>query len=76
MRIFRHFKGDEYDIICKATHSETNELLVIYRSLKSGAIYARPHDMFFGKTEDGQERFVEITLLKGEQTHEKTMSSM
>ena len=76
MRIFRHFKGGEYEYVDVALHTETDEVLVIYRSLENGAMFARPSKMFFGKTEDGQERFVEITLMKGEQTHEKTLSSM
>lgn len=42
----RHFKGGIYEIVGVAGHSETGEDLVIYRSLESGRVFARPKDMF------------------------------
>jgi hypothetical protein len=46
---YRHFKGNEYEIVTVARHSETMEELVIYRSLKDGSVWARPKSMFVGK---------------------------
>jgi hypothetical protein len=44
---YRHFKGNEYKVIGFARHSETEEKLVLYRSLKNPEeIWARPYDMF------------------------------
>lgn len=44
---YRHFKGNEYEVIGFARHSETEEKLVLYRSLKNPEeIWARPYDMF------------------------------
>lgn len=44
---YRHFKGNEYEVIAFATHSETGEKLVIYRSLSNPEdVWARPYDMF------------------------------
>ena len=44
---YRHFKGNEYEVIGFATHSETKEKLVLYKSLRNpDEVWARPYDMF------------------------------
>ena len=44
---YRHFKGNEYEVIGFARHSETEERLVLYRSLKNpDEVWARPYEMF------------------------------
>ena len=44
---YRHFKGNEYEVIGFAKHSETEEKLVLYKSLKNpDEVWARPYDMF------------------------------
>lgn len=43
---YRHFKGGEYEIVALATHSETMEELVVYRSLKDGRVWVRPASMW------------------------------
>ena len=43
---YKHFKGSEYTVIAVARHSETLEKLVIYKSDKTGDVWARPYDMF------------------------------
>ena len=30
---YRHFKGNEYEVLCMARHSETLEEMVVYRAL-------------------------------------------
>lgn len=45
--IYRHYKGNEYRVIGVATHSETNEELVIYEArYTGGGLWARPLAMF------------------------------
>ena len=66
---YRHFKGKEYEVLCLAKHSETEEPLVIYRALYgAGEVWARPLSMWQEKVErDGKiyERFVYIEEIKG-----------
>ncbi len=56
---YRHFKGNEYEVIAVARHSETMEELVVYRSLKDNEVWARPKTMFVGKSGE-QRRFTRI----------------
>ena len=53
---YRHFKGNEYEVIGLATHSETEETVVVYRPLYGdGALWVRPLAMFTETVErDGQ----------------------
>ncbi|AFA46877.1 DUF1653 domain-containing protein [Acetobacterium woodii] len=65
---YRHFKGNEYEVIGVATHSETLELMVIYRPLYgAGTIWVRPAVMWNETIErDGksQQRFEYIGEVK------------
>ena len=50
--LYRHCKGNEYEVIGEGTHTETEEKLVIYRSVKDPAvIWVRPYEMFFEMVE-------------------------
>jgi hypothetical protein len=49
---YRHYKGGEYEVIGVARHSETLELMVIYRPLyDDSGLWVRPHAMFFEEIE-------------------------
>ncbi|MDY4181844.1 MAG: DUF1653 domain-containing protein, partial [Pseudoflavonifractor sp.] len=44
---YRHFKGNEYQVLGTARHSETEELLVVYRPLYGeGGLWVRPLAMW------------------------------
>ena len=56
--LYRHYKGNEYDVIGIAHHSETEEPLVVYRALYGDfGLWVRPLAMFDEFLEDGQKRF-------------------
>jgi len=45
--IYRHFKGNRYQVIDIATHSETAEQFVVYRALYGdNGMWIRPIGMF------------------------------
>jgi len=44
---YRHFKGNEYEVIAVAKHSETLEEMVVYRALYGeGGVWVRPAFMW------------------------------
>ena len=55
---YRHYKGNDYQVIDIACHSETHEWLVVYRRLyeRDGPeLWLRPYEMFVEDvTVDGQ----------------------
>lgn len=55
--IYRHYKGNLYQVIEVATHSETQDQLVVYRTLYGDySMWVRPLEMFEESIRvDGQE---------------------
>jgi hypothetical protein len=58
---YRHYKGNPYEVVGVARHSETMEELVVYRALYDspgfgfGSLWVRPRAMFLEQVEiDGQ----------------------
>lgn len=44
---YRHFKGNEYEVLYTARHSETMELMVVYRALYGECgVWVRPAAMW------------------------------
>ena len=49
---YRHFKGNEYQVIGMARHSETEEEMVVYRPLYGeGGLWVRPAAMWAEEVE-------------------------
>lgn len=61
---YRHFKGNEYEVLGVARHSETLEDMVVYRALYGdGGLWVRPAAMWSETVEkDGYRgpRFVSV----------------
>jgi hypothetical protein len=63
--VYQHFKGGMYMVEGLAKHSEDGTDLVIYRSLKTNEVWARPLSMFMDikQTEEGYTfRFTRIVF--------------
>lgn len=44
---YRHYKGNDYEVIDTARHSETEEVMVVYRTLYGNYdLWVRPLQMF------------------------------
>lgn len=61
---YRHFKGNEYEVIGLAKHSETLEQMVVYRQLYGdGGVWVRPADMWNDTVERDGQTYVRFTLI-------------
>ena len=55
---YRHFKGNEYEVLFVAKHSETLEERVVYRALYGeGGVWVRPAAMWEEEIERDGKRF-------------------
>ena len=55
---YRHFKGNEYEVLCVAKHSETLEEMVVYRALYGeGGVWVRPAAMWEEEIERDGKKF-------------------
>lgn len=49
---YRHFKGQHYELIDIATHTETGEDMAIYTAMYGyRLLYTKPLDIFFSKVD-------------------------
>ena len=65
---YRHFKGNEYEVIALATHSETGERMVVYRALYgNGGVWVRPADMWNESVERDGKTYKRFTYIGEEE---------
>ncbi len=61
---YRHFKGNEYEVIGLARHSETQEELVVYRALYGDfGLWVRPAQMWNETVERDGKTFRRFTYI-------------
>ena len=64
---YRHFKGNEYEVIGIAKHSETLEEMVIYRALYGeGGYWVRPAEMWNEEITRNGKTFRRFTCIEEE----------
>jgi hypothetical protein len=85
--MYRHFKGNIYQIRCLAKHSETGEMMVVYQAMYDAfQIYVRPLAMFMEEVDvekypDARQQYrfellQDSELVSGSQAAEETISRL
>ena len=85
--MYRHFKGNIYQIRCLAKHSETGEMMVVYQAMyDTFQIYVRPLAMFMEEVDvekypDARQQYrfellQDSELVSGSQAVEETISGL
>lgn len=63
--LYRHFKGGDYEVIGIALHSETLEVMVIYKALYGqGLTWVRPRAMFLETVMHNGQKVPRFTFIK------------
>jgi hypothetical protein len=65
--LYRHYKGNMYEVLMTAKHSESEEWMVIYKALYGDSgIWVRPYFMFVEKVEVEGKRVSRFEKMEGE----------
>jgi len=65
--LYRHYKGNLYEVIATARHSETEEWMVVYKALYGDeGLWIRPYEMFVEKVEVEGKMVDRFEKLEGE----------
>lgn len=63
--IYKHFKGNLYEVIDIAKHSETEEDMVVYRSLNNNTLWVRPLKMWNEIVKRDGKEYIRFTYIEG-----------
>ncbi len=64
--LYRHYKGNDYQVLGVAEHTETGEDLVVYRALYGErGLWVRPLSMFIEQVEVGGVRAPRFSFIEG-----------
>ena len=55
-------KGTRYEVVCLATHSETDEEMVVYRDVATQRSFVRPFALFTGTREENGSQLARFVL--------------
>ena len=59
---YRHYRGNTYKVIDIGIHTETYELMVLYKNTENNSLlFCRPLSMFLEKIDDNIARFTKIS---------------
>lgn len=62
---YRHFKGNEYEVLYLAKHSETQEEMVVYKALYGdGGVWVRPASMWNEEIERDGKTYKRFTFVE------------
>ena len=62
---YRHYKGNYYEVLGMARHSETVEEMVVYKALYGdGGVWVRPASMWNEEVEVGNQRVPRFALVE------------
>ena len=65
---YRHFKGNEYEVLHLAKHSETQEQMVVYRALYGEqGVWVRPATMWNETVERDGRTYRRFTYIGGQE---------
>lgn len=56
--VYKHFKGNIYEVLAIAKHTETMEDMVVYQEYDGENVYVRPLEMFMSKVD--KEKYPEV----------------
>ena len=46
-KVYKHYKGNKYQVLALAKHSETSEDMIVYQNIEKGDVWVRPKRMWF-----------------------------